>query len=104
MDKTQYSKLGYAWNFGSFHFFFFFSFSCRGAYLYRKERSSNKKRLRKSAATSEDSADASTSPSKLRPRGLSEDNFSSGSTFEKHEEDCYMSILSITAYIFEFRN
>ncbi|KAL9908720.1 LOW QUALITY PROTEIN: protein male-specific lethal-3-like [Glossina fuscipes fuscipes] len=62
-----------------------------GAYLYRKERSSNKKRLRKSAATSEDSADASTSPSKLRPRGLSEDNFSSGSTFEKHEEDCYMN-------------
>uniref|UniRef100_A0A1B0B958 Uncharacterized protein n=1 Tax=Glossina palpalis gambiensis TaxID=67801 RepID=A0A1B0B958_9MUSC len=47
--------------------------------------------LIKSAATSEDSADASTSPSKLRPRGLSEDNFSSGSTFEKHEEDCYMN-------------
>ncbi|KAI9588192.1 hypothetical protein GQX74_004038 [Glossina fuscipes] len=66
-------------------------FNTRGAYLYRKERSSNKKRLRKSAATSEDSADASTSPSKLRPRGLSEDNFSSGSTFEKHEEDCYMN-------------
>ncbi|XP_013109682.2 protein male-specific lethal-3 isoform X2 [Stomoxys calcitrans] len=64
-----------------------------GAYLYRKEHKS-KKRLRKSTAVnSEDSADASASPSKLRPRGLSEDNFSSGSTFEKHDrysmkDDC----------------
>ncbi|XP_037813754.1 protein male-specific lethal-3 [Lucilia sericata] len=62
-----------------------------GAYLYRKEHSKNKKRSRKSAAiNSEDSADASTSPTKLRPRGLSEDNFSSsGSTFEKNE-NCSM--------------
>ncbi|XP_058985719.1 protein male-specific lethal-3-like [Musca domestica] len=56
-----------------------------GAYLYRKEHK-NKKRSRKTTAiNSEDSADASTSPNKLRPRGLSEDNFSSGSTFEKNE-------------------
>ncbi|KAI8123547.1 Protein male-specific lethal-3 [Lucilia cuprina] len=62
-----------------------------GAYLYRKEHSKNKKRSRKSAAiNSEDSADASTSPTKLRPRGVSEDNFSSsGSTFEKNE-NCSM--------------
>ncbi|XP_073837593.1 male-specific lethal 3 isoform X2 [Musca autumnalis] len=65
----------------------------RGAYLYRKEHK-NKKRSRKTTANnSEDSADASTSPNKLRPRGLSEDNFSSGSTFEKNErysmkDDC----------------
>ncbi|XP_061390343.1 protein male-specific lethal-3 [Musca vetustissima] len=56
-----------------------------GAYLYRKEHK-NKKRSRKTTSiNSEDSADASTSPNKLRPRGLSEDNFSSGSTFEKNE-------------------
>ncbi|XP_075160789.1 male-specific lethal 3 [Haematobia irritans] len=63
-----------------------------GAYLYRKEHK-NKKRSRKPIAiNSEDSADA-TSPNKLRPRGLSEDNFSSGSTFEKNDrfsmkDDC----------------
>lgn len=59
--------------------------------MYRKEHTKNKKRSRKSAAiNSEDSADASTSPNKLRPRGLSEDNISSsGSTFEKNE-NCSM--------------
>lgn len=50
-----------------------------GAYLYRKER---KKRARK-----EDESDSSP---KTRHRGSSEDNFSSGSTLEKHEGDFLM--------------
>ncbi|XP_011181982.1 protein male-specific lethal-3 [Zeugodacus cucurbitae] len=63
------------------------------AFLYRKERTSSKKKQNKSVVPVEDAATAGVnittdlrSSPKFRTRGSSEDNFSSSSTFERQED------------------